>query len=143
AQHQHPHALRRGAPGALRRPRRARQALPLRGEHPGVLRSLRRTRLRVPRRLRAATARGEREEERHMSYLATTDFANDGAFLDGVARRLRGDLDLSWLDEPRERLRCRPQNERRGLTLRDLDVGRYGWSPMPGPDRQDRRLSPP
>jgi hypothetical protein len=77
-----------------------------------------------------------------MSYLATTDFADDGAFLDGVARRLKGDLELSWLDAPRERVRCRPQNERRGLILRDLDVGAYGWSEMPELVRQNRSFAP-
>ena len=51
-----------------------------------------------------------------MSYLATTDFSEDRTFLDGLERRLKGDLDLSWLDAPRERVRCRPQYERRGLT---------------------------
>ena len=43
-----------------------------------------------------------------MSYLATTDFSEDRTFLDGLERRLKGDLDLSWLDAPRERVRCRP-----------------------------------
>jgi hypothetical protein len=74
-----------------------------------------------------------------MSYLATTDFSEDRTFLDGLERRLKGDLDLSWLDAPRERVRCRPQNERRGLTFRDLDVGGYGYSEMPELIRQNRR----
>src|SRR4030095_16429290 len=141
-QHQHADALRRSAPGALRRPGRSRQALSLRREHPGVLRPVGGARLRLPRRFRAPFARGHGEEERHMSYLATTDFTEDRAFLDGFERRLHGDLDLSWLDAPRERARCRPQNERRGLTFRDLDVGSYGWSEMPEVIRQNRSFAP-
>lgn len=77
-----------------------------------------------------------------MSYLATTDFSEDRTFLDGLERRLKGDLDLSWLDAPRERVRCRPQNERRGLTFRDLDVGGYGYSEMPELIRQNRSFAP-
>src|SRR5262245_65731347 len=77
-----------------------------------------------------------------MSYLATTDFSDDRAFLDGLERRLKGDLDLSWLDAQRERVRCRPQNERRGLTFRDLDVDGYGSSEMPELVRQNRSFAP-
>src|SRR5262249_29024704 len=77
-----------------------------------------------------------------MSYLATTDFSDDWAFLDGLERRLKGDLDLSWLDAQRERVRCRPQNERRGLTFRDLDVDGYGYSEMPELIRQNRSFAP-
>src|SRR5262249_62213954 len=77
-----------------------------------------------------------------MSHLATTDFSDDRALLDGLERRLKGDLDLSWLDAQRERVRCRPQNERRGLTFRDLDVGGYGYSEMPELIRQNRSFAP-
>ena len=61
--------------------------------------------------VRATGACGRGQEERHMSYLATTDFADDRAFLDGFERRMRGDLDLSWLDAPRERVQL-PAAER-------------------------------
>src|SRR5262249_19683188 len=57
-------------------------------------------------------------------------------------RRMRGDLDLSWLDAARERAQCRPQNARRGLTFRDLDVGTYGWSEMPEVIRGNRSFAP-
>src|SRR5262249_60474622 len=77
-----------------------------------------------------------------MSYLSTIDFAEDGPFPDAFARRLQGDLDLSWLDEPRERVQCRAQNERRGLTFRDLDVGSYGYSAMPEVIRKNRSFAP-
>ena len=70
-----------------------------------------------------------------MSYLSPIDFAEDREFVDRFQRIMKGDLDLSWMDASRERAACRPQNERRGLTLRDLDVGRYGFSEMPESSR--------
>src|SRR5205814_3801194 len=139
---EHPHPLRRGAPGALRRPRRPRQDVPLRGEHPAVLRPLRARRLRLPRRLPPARAARGATEERHMSYLSTTDFAEDRAFVERFRRTMKGDLELSWLDEPRERVRCRPQNERRGLTFRALGVGPYGVTEMPELIRQNPSCPP-
>src|SRR5439155_1242714 len=57
-------------------------------------------------------------------------------------RTMKGDLELSWMDEPRERVRCRPQNERRGLTFRDLDMGTYGFTEMPELIRQNRSFAP-
>src|SRR5262249_33592150 len=80
--------------------------------------------------------------ESPMSYLSTIDFADDRSCLDGFAGRLQGDLDLAWLDEPRERVQCRAQNERRGLTFRDLDVGSYGYSAMPEVIRKNRSFAP-
>ena len=77
-----------------------------------------------------------------MSYLSTTDFLEDEAFVDGVRRRMKGDLDLSWLDAPRERVDCTPQNPRRGLTFRDLDVAGYGYSAMPELIRHNRSFAP-
>ena len=32
-----------------------------------------------------------------MSYLSTTDFADDPAFVDRFQRDMKGDLDLSWM----------------------------------------------
>ena len=77
-----------------------------------------------------------------MSYLSTTDFTEDKAFVDRFQRMLKGDLELSWMDEPRERVACRPQNERRGLTFRDLDVGGYGFTEMPEIIRENRSFAP-
>jgi len=77
-----------------------------------------------------------------MSYLSTTDFAEDKVFVDRFRSAMRGDLDLSWMDAPRERVRCRPQNERRGLTFRDLDVGSYGFTEMPEVIRENRSFAP-
>ena len=77
-----------------------------------------------------------------MSYLSTTDFAEDRAFVERFRRTMKGDLELSWMDEPRERVRCRPQNERRGLTFRDLDMGTYGFTEMPELIRQNRSFAP-
>src|SRR5215831_4815077 len=77
-----------------------------------------------------------------MSYLSTTDFAEDQTFVDRFKRVMRGDLELSWMDAPRERVACRPQNERRGLTVRDLDVGGYGFTDMPELIRENRSFAP-
>jgi hypothetical protein len=77
-----------------------------------------------------------------MSYLSTIDFADDPTFVDRFRGAMRGDLDLSWMDEARERVRCRPQNERRGLTFRDLDVGTYGFTEMPEVIRTNRSFAP-
>ena len=38
-----------------------------------------------------------------MSYLSTTDFADDPAFVDRFQRNMKGDLDLSWMKVERER----------------------------------------
>jgi len=66
-----------------------------------------------------------------MSYLSPVDFTEDRAFTERFRQTMRGDLELGWLDEPRDRVACPPQNPRRGLTFRDLDVGRYGFTEMP------------
>ena len=77
-----------------------------------------------------------------MSYLSTIDFTEDRDFLDRFQRRMKGDLDLSWMDAAPENVRCRPQNERRGLTFRDLDVGSYGFTNMPELIRGNRSFAP-
>lgn len=77
-----------------------------------------------------------------MSYLSTIDFAEDREFQEGLRRRLRGDLDLSWMQVDTERVACTAQNERRGLTFRDLDVGSYGYSSLPEIIRANRSYAP-
>ncbi len=77
-----------------------------------------------------------------MSYFSTTDFAEDKNFVDKFQRAMKGDLDLGWLEAPRERVRCKPQNARRGLTFRDLDVGGYGFTEMPETIRHNRSFAP-
>jgi hypothetical protein len=77
-----------------------------------------------------------------MCYLSTIDFTEDATFLDRFQRTMRGDLELAWLDAPRERVACAPENARRGLTFRDLDVGAYGFSEMPELIRQNRSFAP-
>src|SRR6185503_5313362 len=106
------HPFRRGAAGAVRRPRRPRQDVSVRGEHPGVPRPLRAPRLRLCRRLAAARPSRTTAEERLMSYLSTIDFTEDPSFVERFQRTMKGDLDLGWMEAPRERVRCRPQNER-------------------------------
>ncbi|MFQ5665189.1 MAG: ferritin-like domain-containing protein [Candidatus Binatia bacterium] len=78
-----------------------------------------------------------------MSYLSTTDFFEDKAFLDRCQYTLRtGELDLSWMKAATEKVQCEPQNPRRGLTFRDLDVGTYGFTEMPELIRQNRSFAP-
>ena len=77
-----------------------------------------------------------------MSALASTDFAEDRDFVDRFQRTMRGDLELGWMDAARERVACRPQNARRGLTFRDLDVGAYGFTAMPEVIRDNRSFAP-
>ena len=77
-----------------------------------------------------------------MSYLSTIDFAEDRTFVDRFRSVMKGDLDLSWMQAAPARVPCRPQNERRGLTFRDLDVGAYGFSAMPELVRENRSFAP-
>jgi len=97
--------------------------------------------LRLPRRL-APPGSPSTQEDCHVSYLSTTDFAEDQEFVDRFRQTMRGDLELSWMDVAREPVSCRPQNERRGLTFRDLDVGSYGFTEMPERIRQNRSFAP-
>jgi len=78
-----------------------------------------------------------------MSYLSTRDFLDDKDFVDRWQYTLRtGELDLSWMQAATEPVRCTPQNERRGLTFRDLDVPGYGFSAMPEVARANRSFAP-
>ncbi len=78
-----------------------------------------------------------------MAYLSTRDFLDDKAYLDRWQYTLRtGELDLSWMNVATERIACRPQSPRRGLTFRDLDVGSYGFSEMPEIIRENRSFAP-
>lgn len=78
-----------------------------------------------------------------MSYLSTTDFFEDKDFIDRYQYTMRtGELDLSWMEAATETVHCEPQNPRRGLTFRDLDVGAYGFSEMPELIRQNRSFAP-
>lgn len=78
-----------------------------------------------------------------MSYLSTTDFFEDKDFLDRYQYTMRtGELDLSWMNAATEEVHCVPQNPRRGLTFRDLDVGSYGFTDMPELIRANRSFAP-
>jgi hypothetical protein len=78
-----------------------------------------------------------------MSYLSTIDFFDDKDFVDRYQYTLRtGELDLSWMNAATEKVQCEPQNARRGLTFRDLDVGTYGFTEMPELIRQNRSFAP-
>jgi hypothetical protein len=77
-----------------------------------------------------------------MAYLSTIDFFEDRSFLDRWKAAMKGDLDLSWMKAVTEQVECRPQNPRRGLTFRDLDVGAYGYTELPEVVRKNRTFAP-
>jgi hypothetical protein len=78
-----------------------------------------------------------------MAYLSTTDFLEDKGFIDRWRYTLRtGELDLSWMRAATPQVECRAQNERRGLTFRDLDVPGYGFTDMPELARANRSFAP-
>jgi hypothetical protein len=78
-----------------------------------------------------------------MSYLSTFDFLEDKDFVDRYQYTMRtGEMDLSWMDAATERVECAPQNPRRGLTFRDLDLGSYGFSELPEVIRRNRSFAP-
>jgi len=77
-----------------------------------------------------------------MAYLSTIDFFENRSFLDRWKAAMKGDLDLSWMNAATEQVECRPQNPRRGLTFRDLDVGSYGYTELPEIVRKNRTFAP-
>ena len=77
-----------------------------------------------------------------MAYLSTIDFFEDKNFLDRWRRTLKGDLDLSWMRAKTEKVSVAPENPRRGLTLRDLDTGSYGFTELPEFQRRNRSFAP-
>ena len=67
-----------------------------------------------------------------MAYLATHDYLEDKNFVDKWLYTMRtGEMDLSWMNAKTEKVTPRPQNARRGLTYRDLDLGTYGFTDVP------------
>jgi len=78
-----------------------------------------------------------------MSYLSTKDFLDDKEFIDRWSYTMRtGELDLSWMRAATPQAECKPQNARRGLTFRDLDVPGYGYTAMPEVARENRSFAP-
>lgn len=77
-----------------------------------------------------------------MPYMSTIDFFENEDFLDHWRRMMKGDLDLSWMKADTEQVACRPKNSRRGLTMRDLDVGSYGFTDLPEIVRRNRSFAP-
>src|SRR5208283_1378180 len=78
-----------------------------------------------------------------MAYLATHDYLEDKNFVDKWLYTMRtGEMDLSWMNANTEKVMPRPQNPRRGLTYRDLDVGSYGYTGVPEKVRENRSYAP-
>jgi hypothetical protein len=78
-----------------------------------------------------------------MSYLSTTNFFEDRAFLDKWLYTIRtGELDLSWMKSGTERVKPHAENPRRGLIYRDISLGSYGVEAIPEKVRSNRCYAP-
>ncbi len=78
-----------------------------------------------------------------MSYLSTVNFFEDRAFVDKWLYRIRtGELDLSWMNASTEKVKPRPENPRRGLIYRDINLGSYGVEAIPEKVRSNRSYAP-
>ena len=60
-----------------------------------------------------------------MSYYGTNDYSYNSDFALRVRDMKKGNLDLGWLDQARERFEVRPRDPRRGLEVSDCEVGPY------------------
>ena len=78
-----------------------------------------------------------------MAYLAAHHYLEDKNFVDKWLYTMRtGEMDLSWMNAKTEKVTPRPQNARRGLTSRDLDLGTYGFTDVPEKVRDNRSYAP-
>jgi len=66
-----------------------------------------------------------------MGFFAEKDFFEDVELLEKVTKTMSGELSLDWLDAATERVKCAPQDTRRGFTMDDINVGSYGYSSLP------------
>lgn len=66
-----------------------------------------------------------------MAFYADKDYTEDQTVLEAAAAVMQGKLFLHWYDARTERVKGRPADPRRGLTLEDLDLGSYGYSELP------------
>lgn len=77
-----------------------------------------------------------------MSYYGTNDYSYNSDFALRVRDMKKGNLDLGWLDQARERYEVRPRDPRRGLEVSDCEVGPYAIDAMPEVIRDNRGLAP-
>jgi len=77
-----------------------------------------------------------------MGYYARDDFFNNPEILERSVEILKGRLGFEWMHLDVERARCRSSHARRGLTLDDTNVGRYGWDGIPEKIRHNYSMAP-
>ncbi len=77
-----------------------------------------------------------------MSYIAPKDFSMDDELIAKLMKVFGGDLDLTWMASIRERMSARPSDERRGLTLDDINQGSYGPDHRPEIVRHNFSMAP-
>jgi hypothetical protein len=78
-----------------------------------------------------------------MSYLSNVNFFEDRAFVDKWLYTIRtGELDLSWMKSPTEKVKPHAENPRRGLIYRDVSLGSYGVEAIPEKVRSNRSYAP-
>jgi hypothetical protein len=77
-----------------------------------------------------------------MAYVTPKDFSQDPGILEKVMKTLGGDLELTWMENIRERLSARPSHATRGLTLDDINRGGYGPDRIPELVRHNFSMAP-
>lgn len=77
-----------------------------------------------------------------MAYYARDDFFNNPEVLKRTIQILKGNLKLDWMKLDVEKVKCRPSNERRGLTFGDINVGSYSWDQIPEKIRHNYSMAP-
>ncbi len=77
-----------------------------------------------------------------MGYYARDDFFNNPELIERSGQILKGNVTLDWMDLDVEAARCRPSDNRRGLTFDDLNVGSYAWDAIPEKIRHNYSMAP-
>ena len=66
-----------------------------------------------------------------MAYFAAKNFFEDPELFALTQRVFSGDLTLNWYNAQTERVLCTPQQQARGFTYDDCNVGTYGYTGLP------------
>jgi hypothetical protein len=77
-----------------------------------------------------------------MAYIAPKDFATDPALVQKLMRVMGGELDLSWMRSRDDAIHARPSQDRRGLTLDDINRGVYAPDRIPEIVRHNFSMAP-
>jgi hypothetical protein len=77
-----------------------------------------------------------------VAYIAPKDFASDPAIVAKLMRVLGGELDLSWMKSRSDAIHARPAQDRRGLTLDDINQGVYSPDRIPEIVRHNFSMAP-